>query len=236
LNQINHIFFDLDDTLFDASGLAEKARKAAIESMIEKGLSGINSEKGYKILREIVEEYGSNYGRHFDMFLKRLNAYSSKLVSVAIISYHRVKVQDIRLYPDVFKFLQNLKNMTSVQLGIITNGLPVKQYEKIIRLGLDAFFELIIISDELGIRKPNPELFRKALKLAGAKAENALYIGDNIINDVLPAKKVGMVTCFIHRKGKHDKPIPEKYKDKVDFEIENFDVLWEKLKFHLKSK
>ncbi|MBD3186093.1 TIGR02253 family HAD-type hydrolase [Candidatus Bathyarchaeota archaeon] len=230
---IHAILFDLDDTLFDATSLAEKARRAAIESMIEKGLEGITAEKGYEILNEVVREYGSNYSRHFDMFLKRLQHYSLKLVSVAIITYHRVKVQDIRLYPDVFRFLQNLRHMTSCELGLITDGLPIKQYEKVIRLGLDTFFERVVISDEIGIRKPNPELFTHSLSLLDIEPGKALYVGDNYANDMIPAKSVGMKTCFVHRGGKHDIEIDS---NAVDFEIHDFSELWKKIHKMLPSK
>src|SRR5512137_756886 len=161
---IDAIFFDLDDTLFDATGLAEKARYAAIEAMIEKGLTGVTAESGYEMLKEIVDEFGSNADNHFDMFLKRLKQSSTKLISIAIITYHNIKVKEIKLYPDVFEFLLNVREKTSCNLGIITDGLAVKQYEKILRLGIDSFFPDVFISDEIGIRKPNPKMFTWALE------------------------------------------------------------------------
>ncbi|MHA1683852.1 MAG: TIGR02253 family HAD-type hydrolase [Promethearchaeota archaeon] len=236
MSEIEAIFFDLDDTLFDATSLAEKARKAAIESMIEKGLKGVTAGEGYSILNEIVREYGSNYSKHFDMFLRRLHQYSCKLVSVAIITYHRVKVQDIRLYPDVFKFLQNLKNMTSCKLGIITDGLPVKQYEKIIRLGLDSFFEEVIISDEIGIRKPNTELFKVTVDKFDVPAGKSLYIGDNYERDMVPAKITGMQTCFVHRNGKYDVEILGDMKKNIDFEVHDLSMLWREINGRVRSK
>ncbi|MHA1793446.1 MAG: TIGR02253 family HAD-type hydrolase [Promethearchaeota archaeon] len=235
LEKLNSIFFDLDDTLFDATGLAKKARIAAIESMIEKGLD-IDADQGYIILKEVVSEFGSNYSKHFDMFLKRLNAHSIKLISTAVITYHRIKVQEIRLFPDVFKILQNLKEMTSCKLGIVTDGIPIKQYEKIIRLGLDSFFKIVIISDEIGIRKPNPKLFSWALSKSKSRASESMYIGDNYYNDIIPAKKIGMKTCFVHRKGKYDLELDEKQKQNVDVEVWNFKELWDTISEHVPSK
>ncbi len=229
LTDIDAIFFDLDDTLFDATSLAEKARRAAIEAMIEKGLSCITPEQGYDILKEIVTEFGSNYDGHFNMLLKRLNASSSKLITQAIITYHRIKVQEIRLYTDVFGFLQNLKQQPACKLGIITDGLPIKQWEKIIRLGLDVFFPFVFISDEIGIRKPNPKLYTLACEKVGAPVSRSLYIGDRFDQDVLPAKQAGLLTCFLHRGGKYDRALSDKEKESVDFEVRDLDELLQQL-------
>jgi putative hydrolase of the HAD superfamily len=230
MDTIEAVFFDLDDTLFDATGLAEKARRAAIESMIEKGLTGVTADQGYEILREIVEEFGSNYDSHFTMFLKRLNQPSAKLVSVAVITYHKIKVQEIKLYPDVFEFLQNIRNQSSCMLGIITDGLALKQYEKVLRLGIDSFFSNVFISDEIGIRKPNPKMYAWALEKTKFVPERTLYVGDRFDYDIVPAKKIGMKTCLIHRNGKHDKPIDDASKKLVDFEVKDLAELWARLK------
>nr|MDO8118224.1 TIGR02253 family HAD-type hydrolase [Candidatus Sigynarchaeota archaeon] len=226
LKDLDAIFFDLDDTLFDATSLAEKARRAAIEAMIENGLNGITPEQGYEILKEIVNEFGSNYDGHFNMLLKRLNASSSKLISQAIITYHRIKVQEIHLYPDVFGFLQNEKQHPGCKLGIITDGLPIKQWEKIIRLGLDMFFPFVFISDEIGIRKPNPKLYAWACEKASSSVARSLYVGDRFDQDIAPAKQAGLLTCFLHRGGKHDKVLSDKEKIMVDFEVKDLNELW----------
>ena len=236
--EITGVFFDLDDTLFDATGLAKKARRAAIESMIEKGLPDISPEEGCDILGEIVREFGSNFNRHFDMFLRRLGVKenTTKYISVAVITYHRIKVQEIKLYPDVFEFLQKMRNMTSCNMGIITDGLPLKQYEKVLRLGLDSFIDDVFISDEMGIRKPNPELFCSVLQKTSIKCENALYIGDRFYHDMVPAHEAGMSTCLIHRDGKYDVTLNTDQKATVDFEVTTLDELWPMIRSRVPSK
>ena len=227
---INAFFFDLDDTLFDATGLARKARRAAIESMIENGLTGVTADEGFTILQEIVKEFGSNYDNHFNMFLKRLDQLSTKLVTVAVITYHKIKLEELKLYPDVFGFLQNLRDNISCTLGIITDGLPIKQYEKILRLGLDPFFPHVFISDEIGIRKPNPKIYSYALEKTGAVAGQSLVIGDRLDYDIVPAKKAGMKTCLIHRNGKHDKLFDEEERNQIDYEVWDLGDLWDQIK------
>jgi putative hydrolase of the HAD superfamily len=233
---IDAIFFDLDDTLLDATGLNKKARYAAIEAMIEKGLKNVTAECGYEMLVEIVAEFGSNADNHFDMLLKRLNQSSNKLISIAAITYRNIKVKEIKLYPDVFEFLLNIKNKTSCNLGIITDGLAVKQYEKILRLGIDPFFPDVFISEEIGIRKPNPKLYTWAIEKMKAKPERSLFVGDRLDYDVIPAKKAGMKTCLVHRYGKYDKPLDDTSRKLVDFEVHDLGVLWSQIQGFVKPR
>jgi len=183
-----------------------------------------------------VEEYGSNFANHFDMLLRRLGCDSTKLVSAAIIAYHEVKVHEIQLYPDVLGFLKKIKDDTACSLGIITDGLPIKQYEKILRLSLDKYIEKVYISDEVGIRKPNPKLFAVAVERSGKKPENCLYIGDHYYNDVLPARSIGMQTCLIHRKGKHDIDVDGMKQGEIDYEVDDLGELWEYISSSLLHK
>ena len=65
------VFFDIDDTLYDTSGFAKLARKAAINVMIDAGLP-LSSDDAYKLLREIIKEKGSNYNKHFNLLTKKV--------------------------------------------------------------------------------------------------------------------------------------------------------------------
>lgn len=211
---ISLILIDLDDCLWDATELSSYARTEALNAMIENGLD-IDFHEGLKMLREVVQEYGSNHSGHFNIFLKRLKSlgfdfsgvHEDMLVAAAVIAYHRIKTQMIKPFQDVIPFLTQVQNrFPDVKLAIITDGIPVKQFEKVFRLGLNGFFNEIIISDEIGIRKPNPRLFEYALSKMGVKPESAILVGDRLDNDIIPAKKVNIHTVLIHRKTKYDVP------------------------------
>jgi putative hydrolase of the HAD superfamily len=105
-----------------------------------------------------------------------------------------------------------------------------KQYEKILRLGLDPFFPNVFISDEIGIRKPNPKIYSYALEKLSAEAEQSLFIGDRFDYDVIPAKQAGMKTCLIHRNGKHDKTFDAEEKKQIDYEVWDLGELWAQIK------
>ena len=242
MSTIKLVGFDLDDCLFDSSGLSERARIKGIEAMINLGLK-IDRQKAVKIIKEIVREYGSNSSKHYNYFIRRLNQINDeienisyndqyKYIAAAVMAYHEEKVRSIKLYDDVEDCLRSLKDL-SVKTAIITDGVPIKQYEKILRLGIDKFFDLIIISDEIGIKKPNPELFKYWLKKFGAKGKEAIYIGDRIDKDIAPANLSNIYSVYLHRGGKYNSlnsTLREKGEFKPNFEILNLNELFEIIK------
>ncbi|HEY0089633.1 MAG TPA: TIGR02253 family HAD-type hydrolase [Candidatus Lokiarchaeia archaeon] len=238
---IKLVGFDLDDCLFNSTGLSERARYAGIDAMIKLGLK-IDRQEAIKMIKEIVKEYGSNSSNHYNYFIRRYNRLENveetipyslqfKYISIAVMAYHEEKIKYIQVYDDVKPCLEKLRKM-SIKTAIITDGRPLKQYEKILRLGIDDLIDLSVISDELGIRKPNPKLFEHCLKKFGFKGNETIYVGDRIDKDIIPAKLNNIYSVYIHRGGKYDSyktgvKIP--HETKPDYEITNlmeiFDVI-----------
>lgn len=217
---IKCVFFDVDDTLFDSTGLTEKARRAAIEAMIEAGLP-LSLEEGYELLMEIVKKYGSNYGKHFDALLDDLKiGWNPKIIAAGVYAYHRIKFAYLKPFPDVIPTLIELKKR-DLKLGIISDGNPVKQWDKIIRLGLQNFFDVVITSEEAGAEKPDLKIYEVALEKSKCEPKNSVMVGDRIRKDILGAKRTGMLTVrFLHGKYKDEKPFSEE--EKPDFQIKSF--------------
>ncbi|MFO8019284.1 MAG: TIGR02253 family HAD-type hydrolase [Promethearchaeia archaeon] len=210
---IKLVAFDLDDCLFDSTSLSERARIAGIDAMIDLGLE-IERNEAVKIIKEIVKEYGSNSSKHYNYFLRRYNRlehdkvlipYSEqfKFIAAAVMAYHQEKISSIRVFDDVIPCLKRLNN-SNIKTAIITDGRPIKQYEKILRLQIDHLIDLIVVSDEIGVRKPNPKLFSHCLKKFGVKGEETIYIGDRIDKDIIPALLNNIHSVYIHRGGKYD--------------------------------
>ena len=237
--QIKLVGFDLDDCLFDSTGLSDGARIKGIDAMIDLGLK-IDRNDAKKMISEIVKEYGSNSSKHYNYFIRRYNrledvaeklSYSLqyKYISAAVMAYHAEKINSIKLYDDVEPCLKRLKER-AIRTAIISDGLPLKQYEKILRLGLDELIDLTVISDEIGIRKPNPKLFEFCLKKFNVTGPETIYVGDRIEKDIIPALLNNINSAYIHRGGKYDTSktgdkIPEEIKP--DYEISNLDELFD---------
>ncbi|RLI19572.1 haloacid dehalogenase, partial [Candidatus Bathyarchaeota archaeon] len=81
------------------------------------------------------------------------------------------------------------------------------QWEKIIRLGLHHFFDIVVISEEVGSEKPDTKIFEVALKKLNIEPYEAVYVGDNLETDILGANKAGMISIRI-LKGKHKEGKP----------------------------
>jgi putative hydrolase of the HAD superfamily len=216
---IKATIFDLDDTLYNSTELSTHARRNAIRAMIDLGLP-VTFEDAYQVLTEVVKEYGSNYEYHFDQMLKRLGVvqHSKLYVSAGMIAYHDIKFTNIRPFHDVIPTFISLKKL-EIKIIILTDGDAIKQYEKILRLRLQEFLDDIIISEEVGIRKPNPKLFELPLQRANIQAKEAIYIGDNYERDIVPCMKLGIRSVLIHRGGKYDQAKIKKIQKHPDYEL-----------------
>jgi len=87
------------------------------------------------------------------------------------------------------------------KLGIVSNfAIPECVFRLLERHGLDVFFDAVVVSGAVNKRKPNPEIFLKALDKLGVGASEAVFVGDTVDADVQGAKSVGMKTVFIERR------------------------------------
>jgi len=109
-----------------------------------------------------------------------------------------------RLFDDVRPALEALAGR-GVTLGVVSNFEP--WLEDVLALqGVDHLFAAVAISGKLGVAKPDPEIFRAALKEAGAEPEATVHVGDQPVNDVAAARAVGITPVLIDRYGRHPDP------------------------------
>jgi len=194
---ISYIFFDIDDTLFPSTEFSNLARKNAIRAMIRLGLD-YDEDKLYRMLVEIINEKGSNYPNHFDLLLKKLKVRNpGRYVAAAIAAYHDTKAS-ILPYPEVPRVILSLRE-AGAKIFVASDGIEIKQWDKLIRMGVALFFDGVFVSDELKFSKTDPSFFKKILREIKAKPEECLMVGDREDRDILPAKKVGMKTFRVFR-------------------------------------
>ncbi|OUL35894.1 L-2-haloalkanoic acid dehalogenase [Nostoc sp. T09] len=94
-------------------------------------------------------------------------------------------------FPHLQSTLEALKT-EGYLLGIITNGLEKFQKRTIQELGIENYFDVIVISESEGVRKPEAEIFSRALRKLGVQAQQSVFVGDHPTVDVLGAKNIGM--------------------------------------------
>ena len=208
---VKAILLDIDDTLFPSTEFSEKARKHAVQAMVREGLDA-EPDAVYALLGKIVEARGSNYPKHFDALLEKLGVEKDpRIVAAAVGAYHNAK-GTIAPFPDVPKTLVQLRDR-GFRLYAVSEGNSVKQWDKLIRLGLQFFFHGAFISEDVGCEK-NDRFYAIVLKKLGLPAKEVLMVGDRVDKDIAPAKKAGMRTARIFH-GKYSKQTGTK----ADFEI-----------------
>ena len=201
-----HIFFDLDRTLWDFERNSKKALEKLFQQyQLEKKI-GLGFEEFLKAYRIENEKLWEAYRRgkiekdhlrkkRFYLTFKKFGLDDPEFSLNFNNQYVSLSSQQKGLVEGADEILNFL--VSRYQLHIITNGFREAQNAKLDGCGLRSFFKQIVISDGLGFRKPQAEIFHYALNLAGAEADESLMIGDDYGPDVLGAKSVGMDQVYL---------------------------------------
>ena len=175
MTDIKWLFFDIGSTLIDES-IAYRKR---IETTVA------NTDISYdEFYRKMVEVSKQNQ-----------DAYNS---AVAVYGLNKVpwNSDDEIVYPEAEECLRELSKR--YKIGIIANQNPGSR-ERLEKMGLLEYLDLVIASAEEGVAKPDLRIFKAALSRAACKPEEAVMIGDRIDNDIIPANKIGMTTVWIRQ-------------------------------------
>ncbi|MBR9728115.1 pyrimidine 5'-nucleotidase [Shewanella intestini] len=86
-----------------------------------------------------------------------------------------------------------------VSMGIITNGFTQLQQTRLNKTGLNKYFKHVVVSEEVGVAKPNIAIFEYARELLGnASPQEIMMIGDNLVSDIQGGINAGMKTCWLN--------------------------------------
>ena len=176
---IKGVIFDLDDTLY--------SEKQYVRS-------------GYKKIGEYLgkEDAADKLWSYFEAGKPAIDAYLEEISEMdkkaECLNIYRNQMPEITIYEGVIELINDLKNK-GTKVGIITDGRPEVQRNKLKALGLDEMIEDIIITDELGgiqFRKPNDISFRIMQNRWKIPFEQIVYVGDNPNKDFQAPKQLGM--------------------------------------------
>ena len=202
--KIQHVFFDLDHTLWDF----EKNSELAFKKVFDKQNITIDLDaflevykplnlKYWKLYREEkVTKSELRYGRLKKTFDAVNYVITDDLIDIVAIEYIDFLPDFNHLFEHTFEILDYLKK--KYQLHIITNGFEEIQIKKMENSKILSYFDLIVTSESVGVKKPNPKVFNFALEKANAKNCNSIMIGDSIEADINGALSVGMSAIHVH--------------------------------------
>lgn len=137
---------------------------------------------------------------------QRLDSDSEFMSRELALLFRMVTTKYISVYPGVVELLHCLKG--KARLGIVSNAQRLFTIPELSKFNLIDFFDAIVLSSEAGVRKPNPEIFHTLLDTLGVPPEAAVFVGDNLFDDVYGASQVGMKTIWINHGNRNDWPKP----------------------------
>ena len=206
-DDIRTIFVDLDDTIWDFTANSKVALKAVYERyQLDNQCSYDVFIKEYLLINEQLWSL-YHHGKIEKDFLKR-ERFRASFERCGIIcesperfdyDYLETIVTLKKVVAGAPKLLQHLKKRGSV--NVLSNGFANLQFRKLQSAGLDRYIDLMVLSDDIGVTKPDKRLFDYALEKTKANAETTLMIGDNYDADILGAYNAGWKTIFFNRRG-----------------------------------
>jgi len=206
-NSIQHVFFDLDHTLWDF----DKNSKLAYEKIFDKYSINESIDGFLKVYQPINMKYWRLY-REEKVTKKELRrgrlieAFNGLGVSFKNNVIDQIADDYIDFLPLNNYLIDGAKELLEFmapkyELHIITNGFREVQNAKLVNSGIDKYFRTVTNSEDAGVKKPNPLIFEQAMIKAKVQSKHCLMIGDSYEADIVGAEQLGWKTiCFNYHK------------------------------------
>lgn len=250
MNKIKAIGFDLFNTLIIAKPhILDEAMGRLINSLRQSGVSLDNEQfkKGYqeatlRFVGKAQKDGRETHNRFWICAALQSQGYDilpdDARIAIAVEAYFSAFFLHCSLVPDTKKMLSTLRKV--YRLGLLTNFTHGPAAREIIdTLGLNPFFDVVLISGELGYRKPHPFVFRQLIKYLGVEKDQILYVGDDPEPDITGAQKAGLQPVLTTYVRDHNIPFMPgiffRDAEKVDCKVPKIST-WNDLLYLLKRK
>jgi HAD superfamily hydrolase (TIGR01549 family) len=199
------VIFDLDDTLCDYAA----AREARLRRAFTLSPHSSTQPRGAVNLDRMIAEsiqmhpHGAD---HFEELFARFGIADAHTASAAAAWYRKNRFHGLRLFPETEAVFSTVRSAVSADearaarpIGIVTHGPTEVQHAKLELLGIDRLVDFVLVSEEFGVAKPVPQIFREALRLAGVGPEEDVFVGDSAEFDMAGAQAAGIPTVWVNR-------------------------------------
>ncbi|MFC3746467.1 HAD family hydrolase [Paenibacillus sp. GCM10012306] len=197
MTKIQGLLFDLDNTLMDR----DHTFRSFSTQFVRHFLGHLSPEEMDNVIRDIIIRDADGY-RDKDGFFAELSEvlpWETPVSAAHIRTYYDESYSHHgALMKHALEILEHCQSRGYV-LGLVTNGKKHIQDGKIDKLNLRSFFKTIVISGEVGIKKPDPAIYQLALERLGTGADETLFIGDHPVNDIWGAGKAGIGSIWLRR-------------------------------------
>lgn len=214
MRSYDHLFFDLDNTLWDFGTNSREAMKVTLaENRLIDRLSSFDEyiEIYENINAGLWTKYHQRQITKHTLIVKRfsdsLGRFGIEQEDWAEINNQYLKNMALQtnLFPGTIELLSTLQEK-AYKMYIITNGFSEVQHDKLINCNLKPFFSKIFISEEIKTTKPNRKIFEYALKSSNATKKKSIMIGDSWETDILGAFNFGIDQVMFTNNKKHHFP------------------------------
>ncbi|CAL2076436.1 YjjG family noncanonical pyrimidine nucleotidase [Tenacibaculum sp. 190524A02b] len=203
MTNIKHLFFDLDHTLWDFEKNSELTFKQIFQEQ--------NLSLDFKKFIKVYSPINLNYWRLYrdDKISKETLRYKRLKETFDALEYVISDKLIEKISEDYINYLPNFNNLLhgtvemleylkkEYQLHIITNGFEEVQRLKMEKSGIANYFNIVVTSESVGVKKPNPRVFEYALTEAKAQPEESIMIGDSYEADIMGALNMGMLAIHL---------------------------------------
>ncbi|HKJ43377.1 MAG TPA: YjjG family noncanonical pyrimidine nucleotidase [Sunxiuqinia sp.] len=218
MRKYDHLFFDLDHTLWDFETNSKLAMKEVVNQLKLKAIiDDFESFFDYyeNVNAQLWEAY-RNQGISKPELIKKRFKDSLEYFNIEGIDpvemnelYLQLMPLQTKLFPGAIETLDYLKGK-GYQMYIITNGFSEVQHKKIESSGLQPYFSRVFISEEIKFPKPDIRIFQHALKTCNAKKSRSIMIGDSWDSDIIGAINTGISQVAITNNGENKTLPPRK--------------------------
>ncbi|MBO7259708.1 MAG: YjjG family noncanonical pyrimidine nucleotidase [Paludibacteraceae bacterium] len=201
------VFIDWDDTLWDFHANAYIAMEKAydkydLQRYFHSFQHFYNLYEGRN--RELWAEYAQgnitkdNLQRErFQYPFRMVNQEDDDLAGQVGNDFLELTIQQNKLITGAKELMAYLAQ--KYPIIVLSNGFKEVQYRKIATSGLQEYITHVVLSEEVGVQKPNKLIFEYALKLINKKASEVMMIGDNMETDIMGAAEIGMDTIYLSK-------------------------------------
>ena len=189
--------FDLDNTLYDYDSCNQGAERVLFQELNHRW--GLDECACKRLLRDAKSDVKQRLGTvasshnrllYMQNICERLGVKSSQFALGLYDVYWESFLTQVRVFPQMKTLLDALKNNNKTTV-LLTDLTAQIQFRKLRSMQLEDSFDYVITSEEVGIEKPNEEMFRRVIEKTGCKKEEIIMIGDDRVKDVEGAEKYG---------------------------------------------
>ncbi|MFW6041270.1 MAG: HAD family hydrolase [Thermoplasmatota archaeon] len=212
IENLEAIFFDIDNTLYDQHKAYKKGLSLVVDEF-DKLFENKDKEEVVEAFFKGDIELMKEFRDGASLESSRLTRMKKMLELLGIDKNYAEDVNDFFLdkYPKIdtpidkaIHVIERLRE--SYKLGVISNGSKSIQLQKLESMGLKNHFKIIVLSEEIGIRKPEKKIFENAASQFDLSSNRCMYVGNLYETDVVGANNAGMLSCWLNQHGRELPP------------------------------